>query len=149
MNIPYADIIVTRSQYHDNISGYGFIKRMYLKAQYWIWKQTMSKYFKALRFKEYPPIYKEDIFEFLNFMQATGIAKNTMKLKLDDKKKLHTYGYDLNSTYQDTFYVTKYKSNRKSERYQTTHVKTIDSNEGIVLFDYIIDTVQQYIRGEN
>ena len=148
MNIPYNDIIIARSQYHDDLDKYNVFQRAYLKIQYWFWKKAMLKSILPDQWKD-PKIYKEDISAYLRFLSSVTYPRNTSTLNIQIGHQ-YMYEYDLRNVYDHVFYVTKYDLLKNtSSRESTTFVDGHDGNEGTALFMTIKLAVIRYIMGEN
>ena len=148
MDIPYAGIIIARSQYHDDIDKYNIFQRTYLKIQYWIWKRTMLKSYLPKKWEK-PMIYKEDISNFLQFLRSITYPRSDTVINIKIGHQ-YLYEFDLNSIYKSAFYITTYDLLKNtSSRVTTTFVDGNDGKEGTALFTTMKLTVMRYIMGEN
>lgn len=140
MQIPYNDIIVVRSKYYDDVGKYNKVKQLWCKLNYSVWKgYFLNKVLPTMR-KNESLILKQDIKSFLVFLSAITGREDTNTLKVDN------YEFNLNSLYEPFFYITEYRG-PKSVRCE---LATLDSHEdqGKVLFDFMFDVIERYIKGE-
>lgn len=151
MKIPYTEIIQAKMSIEYDNSTNKFIKI----CNTVLWRYTKNRIKKILKNSMYKStkIYKDDIIQFAEFIIATGIEYDDIRVgrigdrySLEFKNSDHSYLIDTYGSYNLSFYVTDTVLNR-SLRMEFESINT-DSLLGKIIYTTIIDYIDYYLEYE-